>query len=67
MSSILSQFIGGLIPEGVVKDFFLSSRSIGWGIKSDNWVDLLIYHCFLCSFSSFPDITVNCSSLNSNP
>ena len=42
MSSILSQFIGGIFPEGVVKDFFLSSKSIGWGTKSDNWVDLSV-------------------------
>ena len=42
MSSILAQFIGTFFPEGVVKDFFLSSKSIGWGVKSDNWVDLSI-------------------------
>ena len=42
MSSILAQFIGVFFPEGVVKDFFLSSKSIGWGVKSDNWVDLSI-------------------------
>ena len=41
-SSILAQLIGGLLPEGVVKDFFLTSRSIGWGIRSDNWIDLFI-------------------------
>ena len=42
ISSILAQFLGGILPEGVVKDFFLSSRSIGWGIKSDNWVDFFV-------------------------
>ena len=41
-SSILSQFIGGILPEGVVKDFFLTSRSIGWGIQPDNWVELFV-------------------------
>ena len=41
-SSILSQFIGGILPEGVVKDFFLPSRSIGWGIQPDNWVELFV-------------------------
>ena len=41
-SSILSQLIGGILPEGVVKDFFLNSRSIGWGIQPNNWVDLFV-------------------------
>ena len=41
-SSILSQLIGGVLPEGVVKDFFLTSRSIGWGIQPNNWVDLFV-------------------------
>tara|TARA_B110000438_G_C15344209_1_gene449240 strand:- start:246 stop:527 length:282 start_codon:yes stop_codon:yes gene_type:complete len=40
--SILSQFIGALFPPGVVKDFFLTSMSMGWGGNPDNWVDLLI-------------------------
>jgi len=38
--TILSQLIGGILPEGVVKDFFLTSRSIGWGSNADNWIDL---------------------------
>ncbi len=41
-SSILSQLIGGIFPDGVVKEFFLTSRSIGWGIQPDNWVDLFV-------------------------
>jgi hypothetical protein len=40
--SILSQFIGAFFPPGVVKDFFLTSNSIGWGIKPDNWIDLFV-------------------------
>ena len=40
--SILGQLIGGILPEGVVKDFFLTSRSIGWGIQPDNWMDLYV-------------------------
>ena len=40
--SILSQFIGAFFPPGVVKDFFLTSNSIGWGIKPDNWLDLFV-------------------------
>ncbi len=42
MSSILSQLIGTILPEGVVRDFFLTSHSIGWGIQTDNWVDLFV-------------------------
>ena len=41
-SSILSQLIGGILPEGVVWEFFLTTRSIGWGIQPDNWVDLFV-------------------------
>ena len=40
--SILSQFIAGVLPLGVVKDFFLTSNSIGWGIKPDNWIDFFV-------------------------
>ena len=40
--SILSQFIGAFFPEGVVKDFFLTSNSIGWGINPNNWIDLYV-------------------------
>jgi len=40
--SILSQFIGTFFPEGVVKDFFLTSHSIGWGINPNNWIDLFV-------------------------
>ena len=40
--SILSQFISAFFPEGVVKDFFLTSNSIGWGINPNNWIDLFV-------------------------
>ena len=40
--SILSQFIAAVLPPGVVKDFFLTSNSIGWGIKPDNWINLFV-------------------------
>ena len=40
--SILSQFIGAFFPDGVVKDFFLTSNSIGWGINPNNWIDLFV-------------------------
>ena len=40
--SILSQLVGGILPEGVVKEFFLTSTSIGWGIQPGNWIDLFV-------------------------
>ena len=40
--SILSQFIGAFFPDGVVKDFFLTSNSIGWGLNPNNWIDLYV-------------------------
>ena len=42
LGSILSQFIGALFPDGVVKDFFLTSNSIGWGSSVNNWIDLWV-------------------------
>ena len=53
--SILSQFIAAIFPPGVVKDFFLTSTSIGWGIRPDNWIDLLVIR-FKMGF--FVDISV---------
>ena len=42
IGSIISQFIGAVLPAGVVKDFFLTSNSFGWGIRPENWVDLFV-------------------------
>ena len=42
MGSILSQLIGAILPAGVVRDFFLTSHSIGWGMRPDNWVDFFV-------------------------
>ena len=55
VGSLLSQFIGTFFPQGVVKDFFLTSNSIGWGIRTDNWVDLFVVR-FKTGF--FVDISV---------
>ena len=41
-SAVLGQLIGGIIPEGVVKEFFITSRSIGWGTQPGNWIDLYV-------------------------
>ena len=55
LGSMLSQFIGFFFPPGVVKEFFLTSTSIGWGIRPDNWVDLFVIR-FKTGF--FIDISV---------
>ena len=55
MGTILSQFLGTVLPDGVVKDFFLMSKSIGWGMQPNNWVDLFIFR-FKTGF--FVDISV---------
>ena len=55
MGTILSQFLGAVLPDGVVKDFFLMSKSIGWGMQPNNWVDLFIFR-FKTGF--FVDISV---------
>jgi len=40
IGTILSMFASTIIPEGVVKEFFLVKKSIGWGATSNNWVEL---------------------------
>ena len=40
IGTIMSLLITALLPEGVVKDFFLIKKSVGWGAPSNNWVDL---------------------------
>jgi len=55
IGSIFSQLVAIVIPEGVVKDFFLNSNSIGWGISPNNWIDLFVIR-FKTGF--FIDISV---------
>ena len=40
LGTILSIFIGAILPEGTVKDFFLLTQSFGWGANENNWVEL---------------------------
>ena len=40
LGTALSLIIGIIIPEGVVKDFFILSQSFGFGQSSNNWVNL---------------------------
>ena len=40
LGTALSLLIGSVLPEGVVKDFFLVNKSIGWGAGANNWVHL---------------------------
>ena len=42
IGTCMSLFIGEVIPDGVVKDFFLSNETIGWGEADGNWLDLYI-------------------------
>ena len=53
--SIVSQFVGAIFPPGVVKQFFLTSTSIGWGGHPENWIDLWVIR-FKTGF--FVDISV---------
>ena len=40
LGTLISLLIGFILPEGVVKDFFLIKKSVGWGATSNNWLDL---------------------------
>jgi len=39
IGTVLSLFISFFIPEGVVKNFFLLSKSLGFGATENNWMD----------------------------
>ena len=51
--TILSLFIGSILPEGNVKDFFMLSRSIGW--DADSWAE---FGFMRIKFGFFIDISV---------
>jgi|TARA_B100001540_G_C15676588_1_gene582760 hypothetical protein len=40
IGTVFSLFISFFIPEGVVKNFFLLSKSLGFGAVENNWLDL---------------------------
>ena len=39
LGTMLSLMVTAILPEGVVKDFFLIKKSIGWGATANNWVE----------------------------
>jgi uncharacterized membrane protein YeaQ/YmgE (transglycosylase-associated protein family) len=39
IGTIASLFVSFFLPEGVVKNFFLLSKSFGFGATENNWVD----------------------------
>tara|TARA_Y100001970_G_C13959862_1_gene712570 strand:- start:230 stop:499 length:270 start_codon:yes stop_codon:yes gene_type:complete len=39
IGTMLSLLIAFVLPEGVVKNFFLLSKPIGFGAKADNWIN----------------------------
>ena len=40
LSTALSMFAASIIPDGVVKDFFILSQSFGFGQNANNWLIL---------------------------
>tara|TARA_Y100001970_G_scaffold49902_2_gene63189 strand:- start:561 stop:830 length:270 start_codon:yes stop_codon:yes gene_type:complete len=40
VGTIISLVISFFLPDGVVKNFFLLSKSIGFGATENNWVEL---------------------------
>ena len=39
LGTIFSLFIGNILPEGNIKDFFLLTKSMGFGAAENNWSD----------------------------
>ena len=40
VGTVFSLFVSFFIPDGVVKNFFLLSKSLGFGATENNWLDL---------------------------
>ena len=40
LGTVLSMLAASMLPEGVIKDFFLIKKSIGWGATSNNWFEI---------------------------
>ena len=40
LGTALSMFIGFILPDGVVKDFFLLSKTFGFGASEKGWFEL---------------------------
>ena len=40
LGTALSMFIGFILPDGVVKDFFLLSKTFGFGASEKGWLEL---------------------------
>ena len=45
LSTALSMLIGLILPDGVVKEFFLLSQAFGFGATEGNWVNLGPLRC----------------------
>ena len=39
LGTIFSLFVGSVLPEGNVKDFFILTKSFGWGANENNWFE----------------------------
>ena len=39
MGTMISLIISFFLPDGVVRNFFLLSKSIGFGATENNWID----------------------------
>ena len=40
IGTCISMLVGFFLSDGVVKDFFIASETIGWGESDGNWIDL---------------------------
>ena len=40
LGTALSMFVSLIIPDGVVRDFFILSKSFGFGQNANNWLNL---------------------------
>ena len=55
LGTALSMFVSLVIPDGVVKDFFILSKSFGFGQNANNW---LILGPFRFKMGLFFDVSI---------
>ena len=55
LGAAFSMFVSSIIPDGVVKDFFILSQSFGFGQNANNW---LILGPFRFKIGLFFDVSI---------
>ena len=59
VATALSDLVAFFLPDGVVKDFFIASKTIGWGESDGNWINLYFLKFRYYEFDNHYNINSN--------